>query len=228
MLAAMDTLPSPSKIVCIGRNYREHAAELGNAVPAQPIFFLKPPSALVGPGDAILLPPQSEEVHYEAELALVIGRRSSWIDEHEGLAAIAAFTVLNDVTARDLQRADGRFTRAKGFDTFCPVSDARLPGDRWSVDLAGGRIQCFVDGARRQDGALADMVFGPAALVAYLSRHMTLMPGDLVATGTPAGVGALLPGQRVEVRLVGADGSALIRLENPVRRRFEEVSAATR
>lgn len=223
----METLPPPSKIVCIGRNYREHAAELGNAVPAQPIFFLKPPSALIGPGDTILLPPQSEQVHHEAEIALVIGRRATFLDEAQALDAIAAYTVLNDVTARDLQRADGRFTRAKGFDTFCPVSDVRLPASRWAAEIARGRIQCFVEGECRQDGAVADMVFGPAALVAYVSRHMTLMPGDLVATGTPAGVGTLLAGQTVEVRLVGPDGAVLAALVNPVRRRFEEVSAAT-
>lgn len=227
MLPAMMSLPPPSKIVCIGRNYREHAAELGNAVPAAPIFFLKPPSALIGPGEAIRLPPQSAEVHYEAELAVVIGHRATDLDEKAAWGAIGAFTVLNDVTARDLQRADGRFTRAKGFDTFCPVSDLRLPAERWSTDIAPGRIQCFVDGACRQDGAIADMVFGPAALIAYVSRHMTLMPGDLLATGTPAGVGPLVAGQVVEVRLVGTGGQHLVSLVNPVRRRFEEESAAT-
>jgi len=225
MLSVMEVLPPPSKVVCIGRNYREHAAELGNAVPAAPIFFLKPPSALIGPGEAIRLPPQSAEVHHEAELAIVIGHRATDLDESGAWAAISAFTVLNDVTARDLQRADGRFTRAKGFDTFCPVSDARLPAERWSSDIGPGRIQCFVDGACRQDGALADMVFGPAALVSYVSRHMTLMPGDLLATGTPAGVGPLTAGQTVEVRLIGGGGQCLISLVNPVRLRFEETTA---
>lgn len=213
----MEKTSHPSKIVCIGRNYREHAVELGNAVPAAPIFFLKPPSALIGPGEPILLPPESGEVHHEAELALVIGRRATAVSEAEAFDFIEGFTVLNDVTARDLQRADGRFTRAKGFDTFCPVSDTHLPRQAWGGALEGARIQCFVDGERRQDGALRDMVFGPAFLVSYVSRHMSLWAGDLIATGTPAGVGRLEAGQSVEVRLVAADGTTLLSLTNPVR-----------
>ncbi len=213
------SLPSPSKIVCIGRNYREHAAELGNAVPTQPLFFLKPPSALIGPGEAIELPPQSHEVHYEAELALVIGRKATCVDETQAWDFVAGLTVLNDVTARDIQRAENRFTRAKGFDTFCPVLDTHLPTTAWGTTLLGARIQCFVDGERRQDAALSDMVFGPAALVAYVSQHQSLWPGDLLATGTPAGVGRLDAGQTVEVRLVDARGATLLSLSNPVRLR---------
>jgi 2-keto-4-pentenoate hydratase/2-oxohepta-3-ene-1,7-dioic acid hydratase in catechol pathway len=212
----MSALPPPSKIVCIGRNYREHAAELGNAVPALPIFFLKPTTALIGPGEAIELPPQSAEVHHEAELALVVGRRARDVEEAEAWGYIDALTILNDVTARDIQRAENRFTKAKGFDTFCPVSDARLPASQWDADIATGRIQCFVDGERKQDGALSDMVFGPAFLLSYVSKHMTLLPGDLIATGTPAGVGRIDAGQHVEIRLVGTDGSTRLSLVNPV------------
>ena len=175
----MSALPSPSKIVCIGRNYREHAAELGNAVPPLPIFFLKPSTALIGPGEAIELPPQSAEVHHEAEIALVIGRRARDVEEADAWDYIDALTILNDVTARDIQRAENRFTKAKGFDTFCPVSDARLPASQWAEDIGAGRIQCFVDAVRKQDGALSDMVFGPAFLLSYVSKHMTLLPGEL-------------------------------------------------
>lgn len=209
----MSSLPAPSKIVCVGRNFARHAAELGHAVPAAPVFFLKPTSALIGPQDAIRLPPQSNEVHHEAELAAVIGQRLSHVEPEEALAGVAAWTVLNDVTARDLQREDnGRFTRAKGFDTFCPVSRDRVP----TLDWRDCRIQCRVGGELRQDGALAEMIFPPDQLLAYISGYMTLLPGDLVAFGTPAGVGGLVAGQWCEVRLVNGSGATLASLTNPV------------
>lgn len=204
--------PRPTKILCIGRNYREHAAELGNAVPERPIFFSKPPSALIGPGQAIVRPPQSAEVHHEGEVALVIGRRACRVSARDAAEYVAGHTLLNDVTARDLQRKDAHFTRAKGFDTFCPVGDVVLPG----LPALDTRVQCAVNGVTRQDAPLSAMVFGFAELVEYLSAHMTLEPGDLVATGTPAGVGPLVAGDVVEVRLVSAAGEVLATLSNPV------------
>ncbi len=203
----------PGKIVCIGRNFRDHAKELGHEVPSEPVFFLKATSALIGPGEAIRLPVWSEEVHHEGEIALVIGRRATAVTEAEAMDHVAAWTLLNDVTARDVQRGDkGRFTRAKGFDTACPLSDVRLTG----IDWPKCRLQCLVDGALRQDGSLSDMVFGPAFVVSYVSRYMSLEPGDVVSLGTPAGVGRLERGQVVEVRLLGPDGALLASLRNPV------------
>ena len=202
----------PGKVVCIGRNYREHAAELGNAVPTAPIFFLKPTTSVISDGQTIRLPPQSAEVHYEAELALIIGRRATCVPEASALDYVSGYAVLNDVTARDLQRADNRFTRAKGFDTFCPISHAELS----TPPPTGARIQCYVDGVRKQDASLTDMVFPPAFLLAYVSEHMTLEPGDIIATGTPSGVGPLRAGQHVEVRLVDATGTVLLSIVNPV------------
>lgn len=203
----------PGKIVCLARTFRKHAEELGNAVPKAPIYFLKPPSAVIGPGEAIRLPALSEDVQHEAELAVWIGQRLTRGDAAAAEAAIAGWTIVNDVTARDLQRADGgRFTRAKGFDTFCPVADARLP----TLDWRSARIQCWVDGVCRQDGALADLLFTPAELLVAVSQCMTLMPGDLVSLGTPAGVGRIAAGQTVEVRLVDREGRAVLRLVNPV------------
>lgn len=203
----------PSKIVCLARTFSKHAKELGNAVPTEPIYFLKPPSALIGPGDSIRLPSISENVQHEAELAVWIGRRLSRASAEEAAGVIGGWTVLNDVTARDVQQADkGRFTRAKGFDTFCPVADQQLE----ALDWRKARIQCWVDGERRQDGALADLLFSPAALLAAVSQCMTLEPGDLVSLGTPAGVGRLRAGETVEIRLVDESGETLLSLSNPV------------
>lgn len=202
----------PGKILCIGRNYREHAAELGNAVPERPILFLKPPSALIGSGESIVRPSQSVLVHHEGELGLVVGRTARHVSVESALDFIEGYTLVNDVTARDLQRADGHFTRAKGFDTFCPVGPEVVPG---LPDLAC-RVQCAVDGEVRQDAPLSAMVFGFAELVAYLSAHMTLEPGDLIATGTPSGVGPLVAGNVVEVRLAEPDGRVRLVLSNPV------------
>ena len=190
--------PFPSKIVAVGRNYSEHAAELGNPVPdEEPLLFLKAPSSLVIGGGEIVLPPESSRVDYEGELALVIGRRiKSWPQER-WLEALAGVCCANDVTARDLQKKDGQFARAKSFDTFCPIGPA-IVSDVDPSDLA---IQTRVNGTVKQSSRTSKMVFSPAFLVAYVSRMMTLLPGDLILTGTPAGVGPLAPGDRVEVEI---------------------------
>lgn len=191
---------TPSKIIGIGRNYADHAKELGNDVPPEPLIFLKPPSSLL-PHEGVIRCPlgQSELVHHEAELGVVIARTTRNIDEADAASAILGYTLVNDVTARDLQRKDVQFTRAKGFDTFCPVGPwidtAFAPGDQ--------RIWLTVNGETRQDAHLSQMIFKVPFLVAYLSRIMTLERGDLIATGTPAGVGPLVAGDRVEVHIDG-------------------------
>jgi len=201
---------TPTKIVAVGRNYRAHAAELGNTVPTQPLLFLKPPSALIGPGEAIELPPQSARVEHEGELGVVVGRRLRDASPEQAAAAVFGATCVNDVTARDLQRSDVQFTRAKGFDTFCPVGPAlvELPS---LDDLA---IRTRVNGAVRQNARTRDMVFPVATLLSFISSVMTLEPGDLVVTGTPEGVGPLVAGDVVEVEIetIGV-------LSNPVRAR---------
>jgi 2-keto-4-pentenoate hydratase/2-oxohepta-3-ene-1,7-dioic acid hydratase in catechol pathway len=204
-----DTPPEPTKIVCVGRNYRRHAEELGNAVPEEPLIFLKPPSALCEPDEPIRLPPQSDEVHHEAELAVVIGRRASRIAEEEADEHIAGYTCANDVTARDLQRADKTFTRGKGFDTFCPVGPALVTPEQF--DPADHTIECRVDGQLRQSSPLDDFIFSVPTILAYISDIMTLQPGDLVLTGTPAGVGPIEAGQQVDVEVDGIGT-----LSNPV------------
>jgi 2-keto-4-pentenoate hydratase/2-oxohepta-3-ene-1,7-dioic acid hydratase in catechol pathway len=200
----------PGKIVCVGRNYLAHAREMGNAVPDQPLLFLKPPSAVIGDGEAIVLPAASRRVEHEGEIGVVLGRRLSQGDEAAARAAIAGITCVNDVTARDLQKADGQWTRAKGFDTFCPVGP-RLLAVGAGFNLSGLEVVCRVNGVERQHGRAADMAFGIPMLVAYISRIMTLEPGDLVATGTPAGVGPLVGGDEVEVEIPGVGV-----LRNPV------------
>jgi 2-keto-4-pentenoate hydratase/2-oxohepta-3-ene-1,7-dioic acid hydratase in catechol pathway len=190
----------PTKIVCVGRNYVAHAKELGNEVPDRPLLFLKPPSALIASGETIVLPVDSSRVEHEGEIAIVIGRRARHVSEAEAMQAVAGFAPLNDVTARDLQRADNQWTRAKGFDTFCPVGGTTaLNGGDWR-DL---EVVCRVNGEVRQQGRAAQMVFGVPTLIAYISRIMALEPGDLIATGTPEGVGPLAHGDVVEVELVG-------------------------
>ncbi|HEX7123818.1 MAG TPA: fumarylacetoacetate hydrolase family protein [Gemmatimonadaceae bacterium] len=201
-------LSRPSKIVCIGRNYVEHARELGNDVPAEPLIFLKPPSAIIGDGDYIELPPQSSQVEHEGEIGIVIGRRLRRASESEATAAIQGIAPLNDVTARDLQRTDGQWTRAKGFDTFCPVG----PVHEGRVDLGSLEIITRVNGDVRQRAKSSQMVFPIPMLLSYISHVMTLEPGDLVATGTPAGISRLSPGDTVEVEIVGVG-----RVRNPVR-----------
>ena len=190
--------PLPSKIVAVGRNYRDHAAELGNAVPDQePLLLLKAPSSLVIDGGEIVLPPESSRVDYEGELALVVGRRIKSWPEERWLDALAGVCCANDVTARDLQKKDGQFARAKSFDTFCPIGPAIVPG----LDASDLAIETRVNGVVKQSSRTSQMVFSPAFLVAYISRMMTLLPGDLILTGTPAGVGSLAPGDVVEVEI---------------------------
>jgi len=198
----------PGKIVCVGRNYREHAKELGNDVPKDPLIFLKPPSSVVWAGDAIELPPASEKVDYEGEIGIVVGKRMRSVSEEAAAEAIRSVIAVNDVTARDLQKSDGQWTRAKGFDTFCPLGEesSSIP------DLSTLSVVTRVNGSVRQTGNTSEMVFSIPFLLAYISRIMTLEPGDLVATGTPSGVGPLVPGDVVEVEIPG-----LSRVSNPVR-----------
>lgn len=204
-----EPLPAPSKIVCVGRNYAAHARELGNDVPERPLLFLKPTTTLVGSGEAIVLPADSARVEHEGEIGVVIGHRARHVSAAEAMACVAAYVPLNDVTARDLQRLDVQFTRAKSYDTFCPVGP---PVPAAGVDWRELEVTCAVNGAERQRGRTADMAFGIPALLAYITRIMTLLPGDVVATGTPEGVGPLADGDEVEVALTG-----LAKVTNPVR-----------
>jgi 2-keto-4-pentenoate hydratase/2-oxohepta-3-ene-1,7-dioic acid hydratase in catechol pathway len=191
----------PSKIVCVGRNYREHAAELGNEVPAEPLLFLKPPSALLAPGDAIRLPTLSNRVDFEGEIAIVIGAECSKITEEEDPRDyIRGYTVANDVTARDLQKKDGQWSRAKGFDTFCPVGP--LVTDEIDPSLGIG-VQTHLNGELRQDGNTRDLIFPIDHLMRYITAAMTLFPGDLILTGTPAGVAPMKAGDTVSVTVEG-------------------------
>jgi len=190
----------PSKVVCVGRNYAEHAAESGSEVPAEPLLFLKPSTSVIGPQDTIRLPTQSQRVEHEAELAVVIGAPGARRVDRAGAAqAIFGYTCANDVTARDLQRSDGQWTRAKGFDSFCPLGP-------WIVTGLGAsdlEVRCEVGEEVRQLGRTRDMVFDPATLISYISHVMTLLPGDVVLTGTPAGVSALADGDTVTVTIEG-------------------------
>jgi 2-keto-4-pentenoate hydratase/2-oxohepta-3-ene-1,7-dioic acid hydratase in catechol pathway len=191
----------PSKIVCVGRNYREHAAELGNEVPAEPLLFLKPPSAIISPGDAIRIPELSKRVDFEGEIAVVIGHRCSKIGPGEDPADyIRGYTVANDVTARDLQKKDGQWSRAKGFDTFCPVGP--LVTDEVEPALGIG-ITTRLNGELRQDGNTRDLIFSIDYLLRYITAAMTLFPGDLILTGTPAGVAPMQPGDQVAIAVEG-------------------------
>jgi 2-keto-4-pentenoate hydratase/2-oxohepta-3-ene-1,7-dioic acid hydratase in catechol pathway len=200
---------APSKIVCVGRNYAEHAAELGNVVPTEPLLFLKAPSAIINHGEAIVLPPQSQQVEHEGELGIVIGRRCrSLADDDNALSYILGYTCLNDVTARDVQKKDLQFTRAKSFDTFCPVG----PFVETEFDPTLGSITTRVNGDVRQHGKFSQMVFPVDFLIRYISNMMTLMPGDVIATGTPSGVSRLEAGDVCEVEIEGIGV-----LSNPVR-----------
>jgi 2-keto-4-pentenoate hydratase/2-oxohepta-3-ene-1,7-dioic acid hydratase in catechol pathway len=198
----------PGKIVCIGRNYREHAKELGNEVPKDPLIFLKPPSSVIWATDAIDLPSASAKVEFEGEIGIVVGERMRGVSEEGAARGIRSVIAVNDVTARDLQKTDGQWTRAKGFDTFCPLGEesSSVP------ELAGLSVITRVNGIVRQQGKTSEMVFSIPFLLAYISRIMTLEAGDLVATGTPSGVGPLAPGDVVEVEIPGVS-----RVSNPVR-----------
>ena len=197
----------PGKILCIGRNYVAHALEQNAEVPEVPLLFLKPPSSVIGPGQTILLPPQSQQVEHEGELVAVIGKRGRWIPPEEAFDYLLGYTVGNDITARDLQRRDGQWTRGKGFDTFCPLG----PWIETEFDPSDALITCHVNDELRQMGSTRDMVFSVRNLIAYASSIMTLEPGDVLLTGTPAGIGPLQPGDIVEVTVEG-----LGTLTNPV------------
>ena len=201
-LAEIKLLPpvTPSKIVCVGRNYKEHAAELGNTLPPEPLLFLKAPSAIIGSGEAIILPPESVQVEHEGEIGVVIGRIASRLGESDDpLTYVLGYTCVNDVTARDLQRKDVQFTRAKSFDTFCPVG----PFIVTNINPADLLVTTRVNGETKQQARTSSMAFSIPNLLRYISRAMTLYPGDLIATGTPAGVSRLQHGDVVEVEVEG-------------------------
>jgi len=190
----------PSKIIAVGKNYSAHAAEMGGEVPKEPIIFLKPTTTLISPEDEIALPPQSKRVEYEGELALVIGSRSFNLTPKQAIAAIWGYTIANDVTARDLQRSDSQWTRGKGFDTFCPLGP-------WIVREISptAMLQTFVNDVKKpfQSASIEEMVFAPDYIVAYISQIMTLLPGDIILTGTPEGVGAMQDGDRIHIEIEG-------------------------
>jgi len=196
-----------TKIVCVGRNYVEHAKELGNEMPKEPLIFFKPPSSLLGDGQPIVLPGMSKQVEYEGEIGVIVGDRLKNATEQQARAGIMAIAAVNDVTARDLQKSDSQWTRAKGFDTFCPVG---VPGEA-PDDLASLEVVTRVNGAERQRGKASQMAFSIPFLLSYISKVMTLEPGDLICTGTPAGVGTLKAGDEVQVEIVGISS-----VRNPV------------
>jgi 2-keto-4-pentenoate hydratase/2-oxohepta-3-ene-1,7-dioic acid hydratase in catechol pathway len=189
---------NPSKIVCVGRNYSDHVSEMGSVAPKEPLIFLKPPSAIIAPEEAIVLPPSSHRVDYEGEIAVIIGRRATRLGPGDDpIPYIAGYTCLNDVTARDLQKSDVQFTRAKGFDTFCPFGPV-LETDR---PPASATVETFVNGAKKQSGQIGEMLFPIDVVFRWVTQVMTLEPGDIISTGTPSGVGPLAPGDVVEVRV---------------------------
>ncbi len=198
----------PSKIICVGRNYAAHARELGNELPKNPLLFFKPPSALIGGGEHIILPPVSSQVEYEAEIGVVIGKRARAVAAADAMEFVQGFTCANDVTCRDLQKPDGQWGRAKGFDTFCPVGPRIAEG----LDWRGLEVIGRVNGVERQRAPASEMIFSIPVLIEYISGIMTLEPGDLILTGTPEGVGQLAPGDVVEVEIPGVGI-----LSNPVR-----------
>lgn len=202
-LSTAQLLPpvTPSKIVCVGRNYRDHAKELGNDVPSEPLLFFKPPSALLNPGGVVRIPAASDRVDFEGELAVVIGRRATRLAPGaDWRKVVRGYTLANDVTARDLQKKDGQWTRAKGFDTFCPVGP--LVSDE--IDPIGGvTLETRINGELRQTGSTLDFIFSIPAVLSFITAAITLEPGDLILTGTPSGVGPLAPGDQVEVHIAG-------------------------
>ena len=189
----------PTKVVAVGQNYRAHAAEMGLPIPDAPIIFLKPPSSVIGPGEAIVCPRISQEVHHESELTIVIGRRARFVRPEDVSSVVWGYTCGNDVTARDLQRRDGQWTRSKSFDTFCPLG----PWVDTALDVTDVPVLCRVNGQVRQNSRTGDMIFDVATLVAFVTEVMTLEPGDVIMTGTPQGVGPMGPGDTVEVETGG-------------------------
>ena len=187
----------PTKVVCVGKNYLEHAEEMGSEAPEEPLVFLKPATAVVGPGAAVVYPPESRELHHEAELAIVVGSVSRRVAAEDASSHILGYTAANDVTARDLQRRDGQWTRAKGFDTFCPLG----PAIETELDPQGLRISGSVNGVLRQEATTDDMIFGVAEIFEHVTAVMTLLPGDVILTGTPSGVGPVEPGDLMEVEI---------------------------
>ena len=202
------TSVKPTKIVCVGRNYAKHAAELGNVVPTEPLIFLKPPSSLVSEGENIVMPRGVSRVDFEGEIGVVMGRRARHVAEEDAWSYVEALVPVNDVTARELQKSDGQWTRAKGFDTFCPVGIPVPVGD---VDMNVLAVVTRVNGEVRQEALVSEMVFSIPRIIAHISGIMTLEPGDLIATGTPEGIGPLAEGDSVEVEVKGV-GS----VQNPV------------
>jgi 2-keto-4-pentenoate hydratase/2-oxohepta-3-ene-1,7-dioic acid hydratase in catechol pathway len=200
---------APGKIVCVGRNYQEHAKEMGVEVPSEPTIFLKPPTSLIAAGDEIVYPRLTQRLDYEGELGVVIGQRARHVKSADAEAYILGYTPVNDVTARDLQRKDGQWARGKGFDTFCPVGPYIVP--REEVRAERLRIRTFVNGEKKQDAGISEMIFSVNAIIEFVSAFMTLEPGDLIATGTPSGVGPLQPGSKVRVEIEGVGA-----LENTV------------
>src|ERR1700733_2160689 len=198
----------PSKIVCVGRNYRDHASEMGNDVPPEPLIFLKPPSAIISPEEPIVMPAISKRVDYEGEIAVIIARKCFRLGQNDDVAPyIAGYTCLNDVTARDLQKSDGQWTRGKGFDTFCPFG----PVMETELDVKAATVETFLNGVKKQSGRGTEMLFSVDVIIRWISQVMTLLPGDVIATGTPAGVGPVQAGDVVEVVVSG-----VATLRNPV------------
>jgi len=197
----------PSKVVAVGRNYAEHAREMGTEVPDEPLVFLKPSTSVIGPGDPIVHPPVGKQLDYEGELAVVVGRLARRLSTEDAARAILGYTCGNDATLRDLQARDGQWTRAKGFDTACPLG----PWIETDVDPTDLHLQTRLNGEVRQDARTSDLTFGPAGLIAFASTFMTLLPGDVILTGTPTGIGPMHPGDRVEVEIEGIGT-----LSNPV------------
>lgn len=190
----------PTKVLAIGKNYADHAAEMGSETPDSPILFMKPATSVIGPAGPIVIPPDSSEVHHEAEVAVVIGSVARNVRAEDASTVILGYTAANDVTARDLQRIDGQWTRSKGYDTFCPLGPAI---ETEFEPLSGAQVVCRVNGEVRQSGPTTDMVFGVAELIEYITRVMTLLPGDVILTGTPSGVGPIVDGDVVEVDIEG-------------------------
>lgn len=191
----------PSKIVCVGRNYVDHAKELGNPVPVEPLIFYKPPSSLIASGDDIVYPSFVGQMSFEGELTLVMGRQARHVAAEDWEQYVYGFTIVNDITARDLQKKDGQWARAKGCDTFCPCGPYIVP--RTALNFEDIRIQSWVNDQPKQNGSVKDMIFSPGAIIAYVTQFLTLEPGDIIATGTPPGVGPLEPGDSVKVAIEG-------------------------